>query len=108
MKYCCQKRAVLRDSHGTYSQNLSASEYGQCGDISANKFLYPVYGINQVIDFKGNLFCICFGQSIENPHGIKAFRLSRGACPQSYPQQLWIVEKALTKPAFSLFLQPSL
>jgi hypothetical protein len=27
-----------------------------------------------------------------------AVALSRGACPQSYPQDLWIVEKALMKP----------
>ena len=39
-----------------------------------------------------------------NPRGDRLPGLSRGGCPQSYPQNLWIDEKGLMKPPVSAFL----
>jgi len=59
----------------------------------------------QVIDFKHKYFLLGICANYRKPHEMGAPGLSIGTCPQSYPQSVWIVQKALRKPRVTAFFQ---
>ncbi|MEB0164388.1 hypothetical protein QN360_15955, partial [Glaciimonas sp. CA11.2] len=63
-------------------------------------------GLCKSLIFKVIFSALSLGNS-SSPAYILRLRLSSGCYPQSYPQNLWIVLKALMKPAVSFFPQDS-